>query len=228
MILVYYGKVGTSEYGLLATSDGLLPPAFVASGYVIVSGFPPEHGPAGEHGAYFLLPNLTWNWVRQYIQVNLPTYIYYDELAQTRVLKYDDDFGVPQVALPAMMGCPSTSQMSTADTATLNSAKTYSDTNLATGKTYTDTSLAKTARGKVTTDASGNWTFNYASKGYTVAPIVSTDVEGAGGFVVNITSVTTTAVSGNVVKPKNVVLGLLPYDAAGVGTVVHVIASPTS
>lgn len=82
-------------------------------------------------------------------------------------------------------------------------------------------------RTRVTTDAAGAWTVNYASLGFTKPPIVqATCIGGTTAASVRNASLsaapTNTSASGVATAPALAVLGIISVSLAPAGTVVHV------
>jgi hypothetical protein len=89
---------------------------------------------------------------------------------------------------------------------------------------------AKIWIGTATTNSSGAWSVNYSSAGFTSAPSVqaqaiSTSTSTANAVSTTQTAPTSTSVSGAAFVPNAIsLLGLLPLQTVGAGTVIQVMA----
>lgn len=218
--MITVGRVGSTDYGQLdADENGNIPIHWQNLGYVAVSNQPSR--PTGQFGDFWLQEDLTWLFIRTYPVIQ--NQVLYEAITSqgSERIRYENQWGQKTYLTPAFLGAATLEQVTSGDSSVLTTAKAYADAVLS---AY----LAKMADVVVTTDASGNWTYNYSSKGYTVAPVVTYGIEATGGHTINITSRTTTSVSGVVSKPKSAVLGVLPYEAAGAGIKVNLHIKPAT
>ena len=184
MAWIPYGKVGTSEWTLF---DELYPWETPEPGWIIMQyNIPVRYSTSGE---WIAQSDGTWVWTPKDSEFNVKFY-------QGNLYGRQPSFGGPERSITAAdLGFASTS-WATSEMAGLTAdyvTKIAVAKGQATAQAATDAAVALAAYDAqrpalvVTTDSSGNFTVNVTPYNYSVAPVVSSDVEGAGGYVVNLT-----------------------------------------
>lgn len=222
-MVISYGLVGTSEQGLYEEEFPWEDPA---EGWILMDYVRPDNFPVS--GEWIAQSDGTWLWTN--MESAYDVYAYDGDLYGT-----NPTYGGPDILITATdFGVVSLDDFEASQAAQLADyetkiavAKSQAEANaLAAATALLAAYEAKRPSLVVTTNSSGIFTVNLTSYGYTQAPVVTHSVEAVGGYVVNITAISATSLTGIVQQPRSAILGLLPFQAAGAGLKVHLHIKP--